>query len=317
MSGRNRASLPVLLGLEAALAAGCGGEGAPAPAPAGEGGPPASALVYERVIDGNQDLYLIPAGGGPERRLTDHPATDALPRWSRDGRSVLFTSDRSGNWQIYEVGAEGGEPRRLRTNPHREWQVDPSPDGRWIAFLSNQDGAESLWIMERASGASRRLVRHGNTTVFGNPTWSPDGRLVTFSSNWRIGHQIYVVDVGTGAERRLSSLGSGGCEPRFHPDGRRVVYISRGHRRPHSRLVEQDLESGEKAVLVDWPALNYDPVYSPDGAELVFASNITGEYQVYRQRLSDRRSWRVTFGKGTARYPDYRPTTPERAASGG
>ena len=44
---------------------------------------------------------------------------------------------------------------------------------------------------------------------------------------------------------------------------------------------------------MDWPALNYDPAYSPDGSELAFASNITGEYAVYRQRLSDGQAWRV------------------------
>ncbi len=58
---------------------------------------------------------------------------------------------------------------------------------------------------------------------------------------------------------------------------------------------------------MDWPALNYDPVYSPDGTEIAFASNITGDGCIYRQRLSDRQSWRVTFGKGGARAPDYRP----------
>ncbi len=54
---------------------------------------------------------------------------------------------------------------------------------------------------------------------------------------------------------------------------------------------------------MDWPALNYDPTYSADGSEIAFASNITGEYAIYRQRLADGQSWRVTFGKGSARYP--------------
>ena len=58
---------------------------------------------------------------------------------------------------------------------------------------------------------------------------------------------------------------------------------------------------------MDWPALNYDPVYSPDGSELAFASNITGEFAIYRQRLSDGKAWRVTHGEGPARSPDYRP----------
>ncbi|HEV8253988.1 MAG TPA: hypothetical protein VGQ78_04485 [Vicinamibacteria bacterium] len=286
-----------------ALAVACSflhGEAAP-PRPTSE-----PSLVYERVVDGNQDLYIAPLAGGADRRLTDHPSTDALPRWSPDGRSVIFSSDRGGNWQIYEVAAEGGEAKRIRTSSSRDWQADPSPDGTRLALLSNADGAEGLWIVQR-SGAAERIVRHGRSTVFGNPDWSPDGRLILFSSNWRIGHQVYVVDVTTRQARRLTDPGSGGCEPRFHPDGHRLIFVSRGGRGSTSRLVEIDLRTRARKTLVDWPALNYDPVYSPDGSELAFASDIGGDFQVYRQRLSDGKAWRVSFGRGTARYPDYRP----------
>lgn len=268
--------------------------------------------MYERVVDGNQDLYLMPAGGGPERRLTDHPATDGLPRWTRDGRAVLFASDRTGNWQLWEVSAAGGEARRVRSNGSTDWQADVSPDGRRLALLSKLDGPEALWLLDRASGAARVLVRHGKSlrarnAILGNPHWSPDGRRIVFSSNYEFGHQIYVVDAATGEQTRISPLASGGCEPRFSPDGKKVVYVSRRLWRVKSRLLEHDLTTGGERVLVEWPALNYDPVYSPDGSELAFASNIDGQYALYRQPLSDRKAWRVTFGAGPARYPDYRP----------
>jgi Tol biopolymer transport system component len=278
--------------------------------------PPASAspaagaftLVYEREIGGNQDLYLTPAGG-VERRLTDDPAGDSLPRFSPDGRRILFTSERSGNWQIWEMPAEGGPARRVRTNAFREWQVDEAADGR-LAFLSNAEGPECLFVMD-PSGRARRLVRHGEDTIMGNPDWSPDGARIVFSSNHWLGHHIYVVELASGQDRRLEGrFTRGGCEPRFHPDGRKVAYVSRGHLSDKSRLVEHDLATSEEKVLIDWPALNYDPVYSPDGTELAFASNITGEYMIYRQRLADGRSWRVTFGAGWARNPDYKPARP-------
>jgi len=274
---------------------------------ASEGAPPGGELVFERELNGNLDLYLIPAGGGKERRLTDHPAEDGLARFTPDGESIVFTSLRTGHYQIYEMPAAGGPARRIRSNAATEYQADVSPDGKTLAFLSNLDGPERLQLMDLASGGVRELVRHGDDPIFGNPHWSPDGRFITYSSNYRLGHQIYVVEVATGSERRISPVTSGGCEPRFSRDGLKVVYVSRRHLGGESRLVEHELATGNERPLVSWPALNYDPVYSPDGSELAFASNITGEYAIYRQRLSDGRAWRVTFGPGLARYPDYRP----------
>ena len=275
-----------------------------APAEAAAGG---LVLVYARPVDGNLDLYVASAGGGAERRLTDHAAPDALPRWSRDGRWIYFTSERSGNWQIYRVSAEGGEPERVRSNPHREWQVEPSPDGRSLAFLSNQQGPEYLFTMDLATRAERVLARHGNSSILGNPSWSATSDRLVFSSNWRIGHQIYLFDLARNEERRLTQLRAGGCEPRFHPDGRHVLHVSRGHLSEKSRLVQRDLDSDAVKVLVDWPALNYTPAYAPDASEIAFTSNITGDWVIYRQRLSDGKSWRVTHGPGPARAPDYRP----------
>jgi len=305
-SGRKRWG--VALGLLAAVTAGaCRGTRAQPPAAGALEGVPARALVYGQGPEGSRDLFLIPVEGGEPRRLTSHPAPDGLPRWSADGRSVVFASERSGNWQLWRVPAAGGEPTRVRANEHTEWQADESPDGRFLAFLSDRDGRESLWILDQTTGEMRSLVRHGRRAIMGNPDWGPDGERIVFSSNWKIGHQIYVVDVLTAETKRVSPVG--GCEPRFSPDGRKVAYV---HRRPRkdktvSVIVEHDLESGEEVVLVDWPALNYDPAYSPDGTEIAFASTISGHWEIYRQGLADGKAHRVTFAGADARYPDYRP----------
>jgi Tol biopolymer transport system component len=297
----------LLLAGAAACGSGCRGR-RPHAAPVAAGAAPAGGeLVFERELDSNLDLYLIPAGGGRERRLTHDPAEDGLARFTPDGERIVFTSLRKGHYQIYVLDVAGGPPRPLRSNAATEYQADVSPDGKTLAFLSNIDGPERLLLWELAGGPLFELVRHGDHTIFGNPNWSPDGRLITYSSNFRIGHQIYVVEVASGRERRISPVMNGGCEPRFSRDGKKVVYVSRRHLGGVSQLVEHDLASDEEKALVSWPALNYDPVYSPDGSELAFASDITGQYAVYRQRLSDGRAWRVTFGPGLARYPDYRP----------
>lgn len=274
----------------------------PSAAPAGR----APTIAYERTVGGNQDLYVTEQGA--ERRLTDAPGTDMLPRYTRDGRTLYFASERSGNWQVYSMPAAGGAATRVRTNAHREWQVEPSPDGGRIAFLSNQGGPEQLWIMDLATKAERMIVAHGRKTIFGNPSWSPDGGRLTYSSNAEVGHQIYVANADGTGEERLTGFRRGGCEPRFHPDGRHVLHVNRGHvMGDKSKIVERDLATGTEKVLVEWPALNYTPTYSPDASEVAFTSNITGEWVVYRQRIADGKSWRVTFGPGAARSPEYAP----------
>jgi Tol biopolymer transport system component len=297
----------VLLGFPACR--GAVSEGRPAPTSVQAPASPDRLVFEKKVGDGKEDIYLIPAAGGAETRLTDDPGTDILPRFTHDGRSVVFSSDRSGRFQVWEVAVDGGPARRVRTSPGEEWQSDPSPDDRRIAFLSNMEGPVSLYILDRGTAATRLLVRHGRGTDLGNPNWSPDGSRIVFSSNKGLGgHHVYVVDVASGREERASGYLSGACEPRFSRDGRCVAYVDRSQvRRNRSRIVERDLGSGEEKVLVDWPALNYDPVYSPDGQEIAFASTITGENSVYRLRLADGKSWRVTFGEGASRHPDYAP----------
>jgi TolB protein len=263
-------------------------------------------LAYERELGGKRDVCFVPVAGGTERCL-EHPADDAWPRFFPDGLRVLFASDRSGRFQLWQTPVAGGPATRLRESSAREWQADVSEDGARVAFLSDAAGRDSLRILALPGLREREIERHGARTTMGNPDFSPDGRSIVFSSNATLGHHVYLWREGDRAARRISPLFHGGCSPRFTPDGRKVVYVARRHLKKTSWIVEHDLASGDERTLIDWPALNYDPAVSPDGRELAFASSVTGVFQVYRLRLADGRSWRVTYGLGAARMPDYQP----------
>jgi Tol biopolymer transport system component len=297
------------------VATGCGGtsldekRGAARTVSRADAAAASDAIVYEHEVEGNVDIYVVGATGGTPRRLTRDPTLDCHARWMPDGRHIVFTTDRRGRAQLWEVAAEGGAARPLRRNGAAESQPDPSPDGRQLAFISDIEGSDRLMLMDLETRVTTTLVRHPDRTMFGNPHWSPDGSRIVFSSDWPRGHQIYTVAVATREVRSLSRTSAWGCEPRWSRDGRAVAFVLRDHPSETSQLVEQDLETGARRVLVDWPALNYDLAYSPDGSEVAFASNITGEWAIYRQRLSDGRAWRLTFGGGPARYPDYKPRT--------
>ena len=65
----------------------------------------------------NADLWVVPAAGGPPRRLTDDPKSDTRPRWSPDGRRIAFLSTRDGGSQVWVAEAAGGTARKVTSLP--------------------------------------------------------------------------------------------------------------------------------------------------------------------------------------------------------
>src|SRR3546814_18883447 len=71
------------------------------------------------VFDLLGDLYALPIGGGRATRLTHGPAYDAQPRYSPDGRELVFVSARAGSEDIWLTGSAGSSPRPITHDPYR------------------------------------------------------------------------------------------------------------------------------------------------------------------------------------------------------
>src|SRR3954471_12735399 len=89
-------------------------------------------------------IWVVPADTGEPRPFTGGPRTDDTPRWSPDGRTLAFLSDRleDGRPQIYLLDRDRGEARRL-TDLHGEInELEWSPDGTQLAFLLTDPDTE-------------------------------------------------------------------------------------------------------------------------------------------------------------------------------
>jgi TolB protein len=115
------------------------------------------------------------------------------PRWSPDGRRIVFATARDGDLEIYVMDADGSNQTRLTRSPGLDTFPAWSPDGTRIAFVSRRDGNPDLYVM-RADGTDvRRLTEHPERDE--QPAWHPDGRRLVFVGERDGAFDLYLVEV--------------------------------------------------------------------------------------------------------------------------
>jgi dipeptidyl aminopeptidase/acylaminoacyl peptidase len=139
---------------------------------------------------GFSHIFLVAADGGAPRQLSFGSVHDNGPlSWMPDGRTLLFSSNRSPNWaregfntEVYALDVASGAITALtsRNGPDNEPAV--SPDGRLIAYTGYDDkdrGYENnrLYVMDRDGGGARALTVSLDRSV-DSPRWAADGRSI-------------------------------------------------------------------------------------------------------------------------------------------
>lgn len=144
-------------------------------------------VAYVSYRDGA--LWRSKLDGSERLQLVYPPMYAVLPRWSPDGKNIVFfefalTADKPA--RIYEVSNDGGTPQQLMPNDASQ-QLDPnwSPDGSKIVFAGeSNDPASAIHILDLAT---RQISTLPGSQGLYSPRWSPDGHYISaFSADSKI-----------------------------------------------------------------------------------------------------------------------------------
>lgn len=240
------------------------------------------------------DIWTVPATGGIASLLVSHPANEARPLYSPDGRQLAFISSRTGNGDIYLLTFATGDLKRLTFDDGFDQLDGWSRDGRWIYFSSTSrdiGGLNDLYRVSVNGGTPMPVSADRYTNEFFCAP-SPDGKTLAFSARgiasgqwWRKGRshidesEIWLLRSFDGGpanvaayERVTAAAGAKELWPMWSADGRALFYVS-------DRTGAQNIwtttpgrsDARRLSSFTDgrvlWPSIAYD------GREIVFEHN--------------------------------------------
>ena len=269
------------------------------------------------VFDLLGNIYKMDIGGGEAELLSGGQAYDIQPRFSPDGNSIAFTSDRDGGDNIWLMDADG-ENRRALTSESFRLLSSPNwtPDGNYLIARKHFTGTRSLgagemWMYHVNGGNGIKLTDRQNWQADQNePAVSPDGRWLyytfftgNFDYNRDVHAGIYQVnrlDRETGRMEPVTRTSGGAVRPTPSPDGEKLAFIRRVG--TNTTLFIRDLETGAERMVFDgldrdqqetWAILGLYPSYAwmPGSDEIV----ITYGGKIHRLNIESGETREIPF----------------------
>ncbi|MGI8743743.1 MAG: winged helix-turn-helix domain-containing protein [Bryobacteraceae bacterium] len=241
-------------------------------------------FVRNRQIGLPNEIWVTSVtGGGANRILSERGRIAGAPHWSFDGRSVIYASNRSGH------------PVLLRASldvPDSPVQIDEAGSPAWSPVVSRRGyrlayerviRSLSIWQMDLSTSREKRprvLVSSTSDTDQGpGPQFSPDGKKLAYMSDRSGSMEIWVSNRDGGNPVQLTAVGGAGT-PRWSPDSHAIVFDAN---RPNGeKIVTVNLRGGAPQVVTPESFTGQCPSWSRDGKWIYFASEHSGDWQVWK-----------------------------------
>ena len=220
------------------------------------------------VFDLLGDIYSMPITGGTATPLRQGLAWEVQPRFSPDGKKILFTSDAGGGDNVWVMDADGKNGKQVTKESFRLLNNAVWIDNEYIVarkhFTSTRSlGAGELWMYHISGGEGIQLTKRKNDQQDVNePSVSPDGRYIYFSEdvypggffqyNKNPNQQIFEIRRYDREEGKVDDItgGSGGaCRPQISRDGKWLAFVRRDYTK--TVLCVRELATGLEYPIYD------------------------------------------------------------------
>ncbi len=256
--------------------------------PIGEADWSGESIIFSRLSSGVSALWrLDPAGGSPER-LTTGSSFETQVSPSGDGRTIIYSTERSETW-LNLVNHLTGVRTRLGDvlNPD---MASMAPDGSSIAFSASYREGYCIFLQRlhegQPVGKVQLLIAQPGT--YANPVFSTDGRWLAFHRVIGDQRDIWTLPVEGGVPFQITTDEGADVCPYFSPDGTRLAFASDRNGRFHIWWVpiEDGRRVGEAEQLTFEDTTDYLPRISPDGSMLAWLGNRDDEENLWIRSLT-------------------------------
>src|SRR6185436_12126456 len=184
------------------------------------------------VFEARGDIVTVPAERGAMINVTrSSGVADRYPRWSPDGKTIAYWSDRSGEYELTLRAADGPGAERKVTSLGPGFRYAPqwAPDSRKIAFI---DQAMRIRIYDDATGKMTEVdkspdwIAHDGLEAF-RFAWSPDSRWLSYARPAATSNNaIFLYDTRAAALHQATTGYLNDTQPIFEPEGSYLFYAS-------------------------------------------------------------------------------------------
>jgi eukaryotic-like serine/threonine-protein kinase len=270
-------------------------------------------IAFVRQSETESGIFMIPALGGPERRIADlPPSTFPELAWSPDGKQLILAERDRGRATggLFSLSVDTGKRQSVtEIRPPENWaETDGlpafSPDGRTVAFVrmrgpSTMDLFTIVVRPDGTPGGEPKRLTHDERSITG-VDWTADGRDLVFSSNRDGSRHLWRIDAAGGSPERLAATGEDVYEVSIArqttPGNSRLVYARRSFDTNIWRI--DAVRGGTPTRLIASTQDDYHPAYSPDGKSIAFGSKRSGYEEIWVSHVDGSNPAQLTFEGG-------------------